>query len=75
MQLMMPNPKYLRRIPPFKRIFDSLQISANNIFKYIDERIEEHTKNNEENEQTDFVGRFLAEKERRDKLGVKHFYT
>ncbi|KAI1710509.1 cytochrome p450 domain-containing protein [Ditylenchus destructor] len=69
--MMIQNQPYLfRKLPIFNKHYNTMIEISNGFLKFFGDHIEEHKQDFDEDEEaTDFVGAFLKEKARRDKLG------
>lgn len=74
-QMLMSSPTIFKNLPWFKQHFDEVLLDFKTVFNFYEEHIREHKiQMNEDETANDFVSAFLAEKERKDKLGSPHNY-
>ncbi|KAI1702517.1 cytochrome p450 domain-containing protein [Ditylenchus destructor] len=74
--IMIQNHPYLRKLPFFDKQYNKMVDVSKGFSKFFGGQLEEHKQDFDEDEEaTDFVGAFLKEKARRDKLGDSHDFN
>ncbi|KAI1720890.1 cytochrome p450 domain-containing protein [Ditylenchus destructor] len=70
------KPHIFKGLPFFKHYYQQMMDMSNELMKYFEDRIRDHKQDFNEDEQvTDYVGAFLKEKAKKDRLGEQHYYT
>ncbi|KAI1710514.1 cytochrome p450 domain-containing protein [Ditylenchus destructor] len=70
------KPYFFRKLPIFDKVYNKMIEASEGFLGFFEEHIEAHKQDFDEDEPaTDFVGAFLKEKARRDKLGEPHYFT